>query len=196
VLLLDEPFTGLDATSRADLIADLRTVLHRLGAAVLLVTHDREEARALADRTALLVAGRLRQVGGTAHVLDAPADADCASLLGYTTRLAPDLTGCGELLVARPERCQLLDPAASLPPNTIAVGGTVRRTVPLGGTTRVDVDTAAEPVAVLTTAEVTALPGQAVRVAVDLEHVRRIPAAVLSSSGAPPSRNAAADPMD
>ena len=196
VLLLDEPFTGLDATSRADLIADLRTVLQRLGAAVLLVTHDREEARALADRTALLIAGRLRQVGGTAHVLDAPADADCASLLGYTTRLAPDLTGCGELLVARPERCQLLDPAASLPPNTIAVGGTVRRTVPLGGTTRVDVDTAAEPVAVLTTAEVTALPGQAVRVAVDLEHVRRIPAAVLSSSGAPPSRNAAADPMD
>jgi len=40
------------------------------------------------------------------------------------------------------------------------------------------------------------LPGQAVRVAVNLEHVRRIPAAVLSSSGAPPSRNAAADPMD
>ena len=85
VLLLDEPFTGLDATSRADLIADLRTVLHRLGAAVLLVTHDREEARALADRTALLIGGRLRQVGGTAHVLDAPADPECASLLGYTT---------------------------------------------------------------------------------------------------------------
>jgi tungstate transport system ATP-binding protein len=190
VLLLDEPFTGLDATSRADLIADLRTALHRLGAAVLLVTHDREEARALADRTALLIAGRLRQLGGTAHVLDAPADPDCASVLGYTTRLAPDLTGCGELLVARPERCRLLDPAASLPPNTVAVSGTLRRIVPLGGTTRVDVDTAAEPVAVLTTAEVTALPGQTVRVAVDLEHVRRVP----TSSGTRPSRNAAPDP--
>src|SRR4029078_2649237 len=53
-----------------------------------------------------------------------------------------------------------------------------------------------EPCACLTAAEATALPGQAVRVAVDLEHVRRIPAAVLSSSGAPPSRNAAADATD
>ena len=176
VLLLDEPFTGLDATSRADLIADLRTALSRLGAAVLLVTHDREEAGALADLTALLVAGRVRQLGGTAHVLDAPADLDCAALLGYTTCLAPDATGCGELLVARPERCRLLEPAASRPPNTVTVSGTVRRVVPLGGTTRVDVDTAGEPVAVLTTAEVTARPGQAVRVAIDLEHVRRVSA--------------------
>jgi tungstate transport system ATP-binding protein len=194
VLLLDEPFTGLDATSRADLVADLRTVLEGLGAAVVLVTHDREEARALADRTALLIAGRLHQVGKTAHVLDAPADPECATLLGYTTRLTPELTGGGELLVARPERCQLLDPAASPPPNAIVVDGTVRRTVPLGGTTRVDVDTAAAAVAVLTTAEVTAVPGQSVRVAVELEHVRRVSAASQPSSGPVPSRSTATDP--
>jgi ABC-type sulfate/molybdate transport systems ATPase subunit len=194
VLLLDEPFTGLDATSRADLIADLRTVLNGLGAAVLLVTHDREEARALADRTALLIAGHLRQVGKTAHVLDAPADPECATLLGFTTRFAPHLTGAGELIVARPERCQLLDPGASPPPNAIVVPGTVRRTVPLGGTTRVDVDTAAEPVAVLTTAEVTAVRGQPVRVAVRLEHAHRVSETARSSSGARPSRNTATDP--
>jgi ABC-type sulfate/molybdate transport systems ATPase subunit len=194
VLLLDEPFTGLDATSRADLIADLRTVLDGLGAAVLLVTHDREEARALADRTALLIAGHLRQVGTTAHVLDAPADPDCATLLGYTTRFPPQLTGGSGLLVARPERCQLLDPEAAPPADAIVVSGTVRRTVPLGGTTRVDVDTAAEPVAVLTTAEVTAVPGQPVRIAVHLEHVRRVPETGRPASGARPSRNTATSP--
>jgi ABC-type sulfate/molybdate transport systems ATPase subunit len=194
VLLLDEPFAGLDATSRADLIADLRTVLDGLGAAVLLVTHDREEARALADRTALLIAGRLRQVGKTGHVLDAPADSDCATLLGYTTRFAPEITGASDLLVARPERCQLLDPGVPPPPNAIAVTGTVRRVVPLGETTRVDVDTAAEPVAVLTMAEVTAAQGQSVQVAVDLEHVRRVSSAARSSGGAQPSRYAAGDP--
>jgi ABC-type sulfate/molybdate transport systems ATPase subunit len=194
VLLLDEPFTGLDATSRADLIADLRTVLDGLGAAVLLVTHDREEARALADRTAILIAGHLRQVGKTVHVLDAPADSDCAALLGYTTRFASDLTGGSGLLVAKPERCQLLDPGGPPPPNAIVVGGTVRRTVPLGGTTRVDVDTSAEPVAVLTTAEVTAAPGQAVRVAVHLEHVRRVSTTPRTSSGARPARNTATGP--
>lgn len=188
VLLLDEPFSGLDATSRADLIADLRTLLDGLGAAVLLVTHDREEARALADRTALLIAGHLRQIGTTADVLDAPADPDCATLLGYTNRFSADLTGGGGLLVARPERCQLLDPAATPPPNAVVVAGTVRRTVPLGGTTRVDVDTAAEPVAVLTTADVAAAPGQAVRVGVQFDHVRRV------SATAPPSGDGRSEP--
>jgi ABC-type sulfate/molybdate transport systems ATPase subunit len=175
VLLLDEPFTGLDGTTRADLIADLRTALDRLGAAVVLVTHDRQEARALAQRTALLIGGRLRQLGATAQVLDAPADPECATLLGYTTRLPPALTSHEALLVARPERCRLLDAGAPAGVGTIVVSGTVRRTVPLGGTTRIDIDTAAEPVAVLTTADVTAGPGDPVRLAVDTEHVRTCP---------------------
>jgi len=110
VLLLDEPFTGLDATTRADLIADLRAALDQSTAAVLLVTHDRDEGAALAHRTALLLQGRIRQLGATTYVLDAPADLDCAHLLGYTTRLPPELTGRDVLLVARPERCRLLPP--------------------------------------------------------------------------------------
>jgi ABC-type sulfate/molybdate transport systems ATPase subunit len=175
VLLLDEPFTGLDATTRADLIADLRTVLDRLGAAVVLVTHDREEAQALAHRTALLIAGHLRQVDATNRVLDRPADPDCATLLGYITQLPPALTGQDTLLVARPERCRLLDPATVSEPGSIVVSGTVRRVVPLGGTARVDVDTRAEPVAVITTADITVAPGDPVQVAVDVEHLRSCP---------------------
>ena len=62
-------------------------------AAVLLVTHDREEARALAPTPALLVKGKIRQIGATADVLDAPADLECATLLGFTTHLPPALTG-------------------------------------------------------------------------------------------------------
>jgi tungstate transport system ATP-binding protein len=162
----------MDATTRTDLIADLRAALDRLGAAVVLVTHDREEAHALAARTALLIGGRLRQLGATGDVLDGPADADCATLLGYTTQLPPALTGQDMLLVARPERCRLLPAGAPVPPGTIAVPGIVRRIVPLGGTTRIDVDT---PAAVLTTAEVTAMSGDPVQVAVDSRHVRRCP---------------------
>jgi tungstate transport system ATP-binding protein len=184
VLLLDEPFAGMDATTRADLIADLRAVLDRLGAAVVLVTHDREEAHALAARTALLFGGRLRQIGATGDVLDGPADADCAALLGYTTQLRSALTGQDTLLVARPERCRLLPADATVRPGTVAAPGTVRRIVPLGGTTRIDIDTStAEPAAVLTTAEVTVEPGDAVLVAVDLEHVRRCPRPVQDGHG-------------
>jgi ABC-type sulfate/molybdate transport systems ATPase subunit len=174
VLLLDEPFAGLDATTRADLIADLRTALDRSTAAVVLVTHDRDEAAALAHRTALLLRGRIRQLGSTADVLDSPADPECARLLGYTTHLPPELTGHDVLLVARPERCRLLavtDPAAT----EVVVPGTLRRVVPLGGTTRVDVDTAAGPVAVLTTTEVTSAPGEPVCVTVDTSDTRECP---------------------
>ena len=113
VLLLDEPFAGLDATTRADLIADLRTALDHSTAAVLLVTHDRDEAAALAHRTALLLQGRIRQLGTTADVLDSPADLECARLLGYTTHLPPELTGHDVLLVARPERCRLVVPGGA-----------------------------------------------------------------------------------
>jgi ABC-type sulfate/molybdate transport systems ATPase subunit len=186
VLLLDEPFAGLDATTRADLIADLRTALDRSTAAVVLVTHDRDEASALAHRTALLLGGRIRQLGSTADVLDSPADPECARLLGYTTHLPPGLTGHDVLLVARPERCRLLavtDPTTTrrikrgvAPAGTeVVVPGTLRRVVPLGGTTRVDVDTAAGRVAVLTTTEVTAAPGEPLCVTVDTSDTRECP---------------------
>ncbi|WP_449619182.1 TOBE domain-containing protein [Pseudonocardia charpentierae] len=90
------------------------------------------------------------------------------------------------LLVARPERCRLLavtDPATTrrikwgvAPAGTeVVVPGTLRRVVPLGGTTRVDVDTAAGSVAVLTTAEVTTAPGGPVCVAVDARDARECP---------------------
>jgi ABC-type sulfate/molybdate transport systems ATPase subunit len=187
VLLLDEPFTGLDATTRADLLADLRATLDhaavdRAGPAVLLVTHDRDEAAALADRTALLLAGRLRQLGPTAAVLDAPADPDCATLLGYTTRLPPALTGADVSLVARPEHCQLLPPDGVVPDDAVVTDGVLRRVVPLGGSTRVDVDTATGPVFVLTTSAVTDRPGDRVRVGVDRERTRECPPCVVRTS--------------
>jgi ABC-type sulfate/molybdate transport systems ATPase subunit len=175
VLLLDEPFTGLDTTTRTDLLADLRAALDLLGAAVLLVTHDQEEARALAQTTALLVDGRIRQTGATTVVFDAPADPDCAALLGFTTQLPPALTGRDVLLVARPERCHPLDAATTPPPGTVVFEGVLRRVVPLGGAVRLDVDTAAGPVAAVTTAVVGATPGSPMRLAVAGEHLRECP---------------------
>ncbi|MBW0088545.1 ABC transporter ATP-binding protein [Pseudonocardia sp. KRD-184] len=140
VLLLDEPFAGLDATTRTDLVADLRAVLDDLDTATVLVTHDRHEAHALAGRTALLVAGRIRQHGPTARVLDRPADADCAQLVGCTNLLPPALTGRSGLLVARPEHCRPLRLDDAPPPGDVRVPGTVRRIVPLGAGVRIDVD--------------------------------------------------------
>jgi ABC-type multidrug transport system ATPase subunit len=69
VLLLDEPFAGLDAPTRRELLADLRGVLAATGTAALLVTHDDREAAALADRVAILHRGELIEEGPAPDVL-------------------------------------------------------------------------------------------------------------------------------
>lgn len=153
VLILDEPFAALDATTRSDLIAELRAVLAELGAATILVTHDRDEAAALADRTALLVDGSLRQIGPTAAVLDSPADTDCARLVGYRNVLPPELTGLPGTVVARPEYCSPVLPCDTPPRGALLVSGRVHRSVALGGVTRIDVTTEAGSLACLVTGE-------------------------------------------
>ena len=169
VLLLDEPFAGLDATTRADLLADLHAVLTGLDTATVLVTHDRHEAMALAGRTALLVAGRIRQLGPTGHVLDQPVDVDCARLVGFTNVLPPAVTGRPELCAARPEHCAIGEA------DGLRIPGTVRRVVPLGGATRVDVDTAAGTLACQGSGADGRAPGEAVTVAVAEVDLRTIP---------------------
>jgi sulfate transport system ATP-binding protein len=72
-LLLDEPFGALDAKVRHELRGALRTIHDQLGLTSIFVTHDREEAFALADRIALLNDGRIEQYGSPADITAAPA---------------------------------------------------------------------------------------------------------------------------
>jgi molybdopterin-binding protein len=88
VLLLDEPFSGLDAPARAALLADLGAILRADRTTTVLVTHERGEALALADRVAVLMAGRLRQVDATSRVFYAPAAEDVARFVGVETLVA------------------------------------------------------------------------------------------------------------
>jgi molybdate transport system ATP-binding protein len=81
-LLLDEPTAALDPHTRSQVRAELRHALRELGLPALLVTHDFEEAAALADRVGVLVEGRLVQVGSPAELTAAPADPFVATLTG------------------------------------------------------------------------------------------------------------------
>jgi tungstate transport system ATP-binding protein len=85
VLLLDEPFSGLDAPTRAALLTDLGDILRADRTTTVLVTHERGEALALADRVAVLMNGRLRQVDDTPRVFYAPAAEDVARFVGVET---------------------------------------------------------------------------------------------------------------
>lgn len=90
LLLLDEPLSALDRGLRERLAAELAEILRRSGTTTLIVTHDHEEAFAVADRIAVLRSGALVQVGALDEVWASPADASAAELLGYDTVLSGD----------------------------------------------------------------------------------------------------------
>ncbi len=82
LVLLDEPFSALDAELRDALRAEVKAVLKAEGATALLVTHDQEEALSLADRVAVMRSGTIIQVGTPSEIYNAPADLGIATFLG------------------------------------------------------------------------------------------------------------------
>jgi thiamine transport system ATP-binding protein len=88
LLLLDEPLSALDRGLRERLAADLHDILRVAGTTALLVTHDHDEAFAVADRMAVMRRGRVVQTGTLEEVWRAPADAETARFLGYAEVVA------------------------------------------------------------------------------------------------------------
>ena len=144
VLLMDEPLSNLDALLRLEMRAELKSVLLEAGTTTIYVTHDQTEAMALADRIAILHAGRIQQIGPPTEVYTFPATIfvggfvgsppmnfltlpveDGCVRLGTLTLTPPAESGNQVVLGVRPED---LEP-------TVAAGGfpfTVRVTEPLG----------------------------------------------------------------
>ncbi len=87
VLLLDEPLTALDAKLKESLRDELAELLRRLHITAIHVTHDQQEAMAIADRLAVMQAGRIVQVGDGETLYRAPAHPFVASFLGRVNRL-------------------------------------------------------------------------------------------------------------
>jgi ABC-type sulfate/molybdate transport systems ATPase subunit len=84
-LLLDEPFSSLDPSLRAEVRQSVLDLLaDRSGPAVVIVTHDVDEAAVLADRVAVLLDGRIAQMGSPTEVLGAPRSVAIARFLGLT----------------------------------------------------------------------------------------------------------------
>jgi len=142
VLLLDEPFSSLDSALRASTRMEVRRVLKSLGATVMLVTHDQQEAMAFADRLAVMRAGKVEQVGTPEAVYAMPRTAFVAYFLGGTNLLPGVGFGNGARtvlgilpVVGAPARGNVLlslrPEALKLVPDTdgVAVGGALRAEV-------------------------------------------------------------------
>jgi putative spermidine/putrescine transport system ATP-binding protein len=182
VLLLDEPLSALDAKVRSRLRDEIRRVQLEVGITTLFVTHDQEEALAIADRVGVMNRGRLEQLAAPTVVYSRPATPFVAEFVGLTNRLPgvvrdgavdvrgvrlplvqPDADNGPAVALVRPETVSLAaDPQADLGP----LVGTVIATSFLGATSRVSVDLGdVTVIAQLTTSDAAALPaGTRVRI--------------------------------
>jgi ABC-type Fe3+/spermidine/putrescine transport system ATPase subunit len=142
LLLLDEPFSNLDARLRIEMRDELLHLLRPLSIATLMVTHDQEEAMAIADRVAVMRAGRIEQIGSPRAIYAEPANLFVARFVGESNVLDAEIVdgdaagtklgapGLGHLgaraaaglqpnqavkVLVRPERITLLSPDASVP---------------------------------------------------------------------------------
>jgi ABC-type Fe3+/spermidine/putrescine transport system ATPase subunit len=199
-LLLDEPLSAVDAEAREDLQDMLRALGRDRGLTVLHVTHDRAEAFALADVCAVLVGGRLRQVGRPQDVLRRPADDAVAHFLGarnvlraardpgdahlaragdgLVLRVADPLPDATVDVVVRPEDVECW-PAHGAPPAAVnVVPATVVRLVLQGGHVLVGTEAPASLDALLTARRVEELGlrlGARVDLTLDPERLHVIP---------------------
>ncbi len=165
VLLLDEPFTGLDAPVRDRLRRELRSLQREAGLCTVIVTHDPEEAALLADEIIILDHGHVLQAGTRKEVFRAPRTPAVAGLLGIANARRA-VASAGELIVSdgveiqipdrglsegsevvwcvRPERISL-DPAGryeAILLDDVDLGSTRELTVALAGTLQLTVRTA------------------------------------------------------
>ncbi|WP_426562638.1 ABC transporter ATP-binding protein [Angustibacter sp. McL0619] len=93
VLLLDEPLSALDAKVRVQLRDEIRRIQLEVGTTTLFVTHDQEEALAVADRVGVMQAGRLEQIGPPDEVYSRPTSEFVADFVGLTNRVDGEAAG-------------------------------------------------------------------------------------------------------
>lgn len=115
ILFLDEPFAALDAPTREALIADLARVLRAQRVTTVLVTHDRDEALSLADRIAVLLDGRLRQLDIAERVFANPGDPEVAAFVGVENVLPARVVSISADLTTLRVAQQLIEVTAEPP---------------------------------------------------------------------------------
>ena len=161
LVLFDEPLSNLDAKVRARLRLELSTLQRSLGFASLYVTHDQAEALALADRIAVMEAGRIAQVGTPEDIYDRPATRYVADFIGSANEVPGEVEALGDgecsvltplgrlvgqprhgvtrpgqrvAVMFRPEHCTLAPQTASPLAGHNRIDGTLERSVFQGAT--------------------------------------------------------------
>jgi putative spermidine/putrescine transport system ATP-binding protein len=190
VLLLDEPLSALDAKVRSTLRDEIRRIQTEVGITTVFVTHDQDEALAIADRVAVIFAGRLEQIAPPAELYERPRTARVADFVGLSNHIRgmaqgrtaavldaelPLLEGSatdGEVIaLVRPEAIELQpDPAGPARVAAVSFLGSIARV-------RVTLGDGTSLLAQMSSAEVSRFgPGDAVRIRLKLTPALAVPA--------------------
>jgi tungstate transport system ATP-binding protein len=203
VLLLDEPFSALDAPTRAKLLADFQALLAHIAMTTCFVTHDMDEAMALGDQVAILMDGRLQQVGHPEDVFSKPVNVDVADFVGVETTVAGKVVaddngqvvidakglhleavgqaniGRSVLVCVRPEDVTVWA-GGDLPPSSARnqLKGSIQKMTPKGPLVKVDVDCGISVSALITRTsarEMALIPGDDVTLTIKASALHLIP---------------------
>jgi putative spermidine/putrescine transport system ATP-binding protein len=131
VLLLDEPFSALDAKIRSQMREELRKIQLDLNITVVFVTHDQEEAMALSDRIVVMNKGSFEQVGTPAEIYDKPINHYVADFIGDMNFIEME----DKTIAVRPEYVTIVSSEAG------GIAGTIRAVMILGHYSEVTLDT-------------------------------------------------------
>jgi tungstate transport system ATP-binding protein len=164
LLLLDEPFSALDQPTRDALTADLAAALGETGVTAVVVTHSRDEAARLGDRVAVMIEGRIRQLGAPSDVFSAPVDEQVAAFVGVETIVPANVLERSDGLIRLTAGPHVIEAVGEggferalvcLRPEDVSISpvgehisgsarnklsGSVRRIVPSGADARVEID--------------------------------------------------------
>lgn len=164
VLLLDEPFSALDARLRMEMREELREIQAKVGMTMVFVTHDQEEALAISDHIVVMNAGHIEQIGTPTEIYDSPATEFVARFIGHMNfvqafakdgaisaqgfHIIDDTTGLqGEVLAAvRPEDIVFHSESSG-------IQATIRQTLVLGYYTEIMLDSSIGPLKAFGTRE-------------------------------------------
>lgn len=118
VLYLDEPFAALDSPTRQSLIEDFERVLRETRVNTVMVTHDRNEALALADRVAVIISGKIRQLGTPGEVFNYPVDEEVAGFVEAGNILPGKVVSQDDGLTVIAVSGREIEAVSDLPPGT------------------------------------------------------------------------------
>ncbi len=196
VLLLDEPLAALDRKLRQEMQLELKRMQHEIGLTFIIVTHDQEEAMVVADRIAVMRAGKVLQIATPQELYRRPNDHFVASFIGamnlypFTTDgTTVRIEGIGVIpglelpehamwVGFRPDVVRLVPADLPIGPGEVEVQGTVVSTAFVGSQIHIEisVDGASRPLIITTSSDV-AMPGEgtACRVAFSVNDVIMLP---------------------